>query len=96
MEVLNPATGDTIAEVPRASAADVDPRLLPLRHLATAYARRDPVSRVAVVGNAPMEPSPSRARLIDEGRLPEPTARPWRRRIQYRVVTGWQQHCFHL
>lgn len=43
----------------------LDPRLAPLRELAEAYAVRTPVRRVAVVGNAPMEPSASRAAAID-------------------------------
>jgi len=36
-----------------------------LRAMATAYAHRFPVSTVAVVGNAPMEPSAERAAAID-------------------------------
>lgn len=36
-----------------------------LRALASAYARRTPVRTVAVVGNAPMEPSAGRAAAID-------------------------------
>ncbi len=36
-----------------------------LRALASAYAARTPVSSVAVVGNAPLEPSEERASLID-------------------------------
>ena len=45
---------------------EVDPRLQPLRDLATAYARRSPVGSVAVVGNAPMMPSQARAEQIDD------------------------------
>ena len=47
------------------SVEAVDPRLHSLRDLAAAYARRTPVRSVAVVGNAPMEPSGSRAEQID-------------------------------
>jgi hypothetical protein len=43
----------------------MDPRLAPLRELAGAYARGETVRRVAVIGNAPMEPSASRAAAID-------------------------------
>lgn len=43
----------------------MDPRLHSLQDLATAYARHSPVRSVAVVGNAPMEPSPARAEQID-------------------------------
>lgn len=43
---------------------DLDPRLAPLRGLAEAYAR-GPVRSVAVVGNAPMDPSAGRAAAID-------------------------------
>jgi len=46
-------------------AETVDPRLHGLRDLAAAYALRTPVQSVAVVGNAPMEPSRSRAEQID-------------------------------
>ncbi len=42
-----------------------DPRLDPLRDLATAYARHDPVRSVSVVGNAPMVPSEARAAAVD-------------------------------
>ena len=42
----------------------MDPRLAPLRDLVAAYGRH-PVRRVAVVGNAPMDPSRSRAEAID-------------------------------
>lgn len=47
------------------SSAVIDPRLAPLRELAEAYSRNDPVRQIAVVGNAPMEPSASRAAAID-------------------------------
>jgi len=47
----------------------VDPRLASLRELAGAYARSSTVRRVAVVGNAPMEPSSTRAAAIDEADL---------------------------
>jgi hypothetical protein len=40
-----------------------------LRELMQAYARRSPVRSVAVVGNAPLEPSDVRARLIDSADL---------------------------
>ena len=43
----------------------MDPRLHSLRDLASAYARQVPVNSVAVVGNAPMEPSRHRAEAID-------------------------------
>lgn len=43
----------------------VDPRLHTLQDLATAYARHSPVRSVAVVGNAPMEPSRTRAEQVD-------------------------------
>jgi hypothetical protein len=43
----------------------VDRRLEPLRELVAAYARAQPVRSVAVVGNAPMEPSTTRAEQID-------------------------------
>lgn len=43
--------------------------LATLRTLAAAYAHRDPVTSVAVVGNAPMEPSERRAELIDSADL---------------------------
>lgn len=46
-----------------------DPRLAALRELATAYARHDPVRSVAVVGNAPLEPSAERAASIDAADL---------------------------
>lgn len=39
--------------------------MAPLRTLAESYAARLPVRKVAVVGNAPMEPSVSRAAAID-------------------------------
>ena len=42
-----------------------DPRLRSLRDLAAAYARRTPVRSIAVVGNAPLVPSDSRAAAID-------------------------------
>jgi hypothetical protein len=45
--------------------AVLDPRLAPLRELAEAYASVTPVRRIAVIGNAPMEPSASRASAID-------------------------------
>jgi hypothetical protein len=45
--------------------AGVDDRLVTLRGLVEAYARSAPVRSIAVVGNAPMEPSGSRAAEID-------------------------------
>lgn len=39
--------------------------MAPLRQLAETYAARLPVRKIAVVGNAPMEPSASRAAAID-------------------------------
>ena len=50
---------------PVEAASGVDPRLLALKELASAYARHTPVRSVAVVGNAPMEPSRERADRID-------------------------------
>jgi len=43
--------------------------LEPLRALAASYARHDPVRTVAVVGNAPMQPSAQRAAAIDASDL---------------------------
>lgn len=45
------------------------PGLGELAALAEAYARRSPVSSVAVVGNAPLEPSEQRAAAIDSADL---------------------------
>ena len=43
--------------------------LRPVRHLLEAYARRRPVSRIAIVGNAPLQPSRARAERIDSADL---------------------------
>lgn len=47
------------------SAPELDPALASLRELMTAYARHDPVRRVAVVGNAPLAPDDARADAVD-------------------------------
>lgn len=51
------------------AAARLEPALESLRELMVAYARSQPVEKVAVVGNAPMEPDDSRADEIDSADL---------------------------
>jgi hypothetical protein len=46
-----------------------EPATLSLFELMTAYARRSPVTSVAVVGNAPLPPDPARAAAIDAADL---------------------------
>lgn len=54
---------------PAADTQPLEPALATLRELIGAYARRRPVRRVAVVGNAPMEPDEARADAIDAADL---------------------------